>query len=195
MKKVLFLILASFLVLAACGNKEEDKSEDKKETKSSDKVDKKKEESKKSNDDKKEKSDKEDTNKKEDSTTDDTQQANNEQQTEAVEQPQSIQEPTEQEKMEANAKVAKQHGFTGIPNGDAGMLDENTPAYSNNQLDPETGLPNDDGITIHEDGRKTYKDELGHDKNILTPEDEARQAEENDITPEERAEVEASLNE
>ncbi|MGS5040210.1 hypothetical protein ACVDHH_01105 [Staphylococcus saprophyticus] len=28
------------------------------------------------------------------------------------------QEPTDQEKMEANAKVAKEHGFTGIPNGD-----------------------------------------------------------------------------
>lgn len=41
MKKVLFLLLASFLVLAACGNKEEDKSEDKKETKSSDKESKK----------------------------------------------------------------------------------------------------------------------------------------------------------
>lgn len=37
MKKVLFLLLACFLVLAACGNKEESKSEDKKETKESDK--------------------------------------------------------------------------------------------------------------------------------------------------------------
>lgn len=135
MKKVLFLILASFLVLTACGNKEEIKSEDKKESKSSSKDDKKKEESKKSNDDKKEKSDKEDTDKKEDSTTDDTQQENNEQQKEAVEQPQSTQEPVQQpqtvkeqpvqqeptlqEKANANAKVAKEHGYTGIPNGDA----------------------------------------------------------------------------
>lgn len=37
MKKVLFLLLASFLVLSACGNQEESKSDDKKETKSSDK--------------------------------------------------------------------------------------------------------------------------------------------------------------
>lgn len=29
------------------------------------------------------------------------------------------QEPTEQEKAEANARVAKEHGYTGIPNGDA----------------------------------------------------------------------------
>lgn len=89
MKKVLFLVLASFLALAACGNSEESKSEDKKETKASDKEseknDKEKDENKKSNDDKKEKSDKEDTEKKEDSNTnnnqqEDTQQANTEQQ-------------------------------------------------------------------------------------------------------------------
>ena len=43
MKKVLFLLLASFLVLAACGN-EESKSEDKKEAKASDKESKKDEE-------------------------------------------------------------------------------------------------------------------------------------------------------
>lgn len=41
MKKVLFLILASFLALSACGNSEETKSSDKKETKSSDKNSKK----------------------------------------------------------------------------------------------------------------------------------------------------------
>ena len=40
MKKLLFLLLSSFLVLAACGQ-EESKSEDKKETKSSDKESKK----------------------------------------------------------------------------------------------------------------------------------------------------------
>ncbi|ATH60708.1 hypothetical protein BJG89_10660 [Staphylococcus nepalensis] len=56
MKKVLFLILASFLVLGACGNSEESKSEDKKETKASDtkskKDDKKKDEDKESDKDK-----------------------------------------------------------------------------------------------------------------------------------------------
>ncbi|MFQ3803022.1 hypothetical protein ABLV88_08005 [Staphylococcus equorum] len=40
MKKLLFLLLSSFLALAACGN-EEEKSEDKKETKASDKESKK----------------------------------------------------------------------------------------------------------------------------------------------------------
>ncbi|PHK50751.1 hypothetical protein [Staphylococcus edaphicus] len=51
MKKVLFLLLASFLVMAACGNKEESKSEDKKETKTSNK-DSKKKDDKKSKDEK-----------------------------------------------------------------------------------------------------------------------------------------------
>ncbi|MDG0821704.1 MAG: hypothetical protein L0L09_13640 [Staphylococcus equorum] len=37
MKKILFLILATFLVLAACGNEEESKLDDTKETKSEDK--------------------------------------------------------------------------------------------------------------------------------------------------------------
>ena len=50
MKKVLFLLLASFLVLAACGQ-EESKLEDKKETKSSSKESKK--DDKKSEEDRK----------------------------------------------------------------------------------------------------------------------------------------------
>ena len=118
MKKVLFLILASFLVLAACGQ-EESKSEDKKETKSSSKESKK--DDKKSDDDKKETSNA-DNNQQEE-----TQQANTQQQTQSTqEQPQTVQEqspmqqePTAQEKAEANAKVAKEHGYTGLPNGDA----------------------------------------------------------------------------
>lgn len=118
MKKVVFLILASFLVLAACGQ-EESKLEDKKETKSSSKESKK--DDKKSDDDKKETSNA-DNNQQEE-----TQQANTQQQTQSTqEQPQTVQEqspmqqePTAQEKAEANAKVAKEHGYTGLPNGDA----------------------------------------------------------------------------
>ncbi|MGX0026522.1 cytoskeletal protein RodZ [Staphylococcus cohnii] len=119
MKKIVFLLLASFLVLAACGQEEKSKTEDKKETKSSSK-DKKKED-KKSDDDKKETSNA-DNNQQEE-----TQQANTQQQTQSTqEQPQTVQEqspmqqePTAQEKAEANAKVAKEHGYTGLPNGDA----------------------------------------------------------------------------
>ena len=118
MKKVVFLLLASFLVLSACGQ-EESKLEDKKETKSSSKESKK--DDKKSDDDKKETSNA-DNNQQEE-----TQQANTQQQTQSTqEQPQTVQEqspmqqePTAQEKAEANAKVAKEHGYTGLPNGDA----------------------------------------------------------------------------
>ncbi|WP_409328383.1 hypothetical protein [Staphylococcus saprophyticus] len=56
MKKVLFLLLASFLVLAACGNEEESRLEDKKETKASDK-ESNKDDKKKDDDKEKEKSD------------------------------------------------------------------------------------------------------------------------------------------
>ena len=118
MKKVVFLLFVSFLVLAACGQ-EESKLEDKKETKSSSKESKK--DDKKSDDDKKETSNA-DNNQQEE-----TQQANTQQQTQSTqEQPQTVQEqspmqqePTAQEKAEANAKVAKEHGYTGLPNGDA----------------------------------------------------------------------------
>ncbi|MEB8147423.1 hypothetical protein NGH48_04375 [Staphylococcus xylosus] len=125
MKKLLFLLLVSFLVLGACGNKEESKSEDKKETKSSKKDDKESNDSKKTND-KKDKSEEQVA--KQDETTQTQEQVNNEEQqlVQSQEQTPTQQEPTEQEKMEANAKVAKEHGFTGIPNGDAGMLDENS---------------------------------------------------------------------
>ena len=118
MKKVLFLLLASFLVLAACGE-EESKLEDKKETKSSSKESKK--DDKKSDDDKKE------TSNADNNQQDEKKQANTQQQTQSTqEQPQTVQEqspmqqePTAQEKAEANAKVAKEHGYTGLPNGDA----------------------------------------------------------------------------
>ena len=118
MKKVLFLILASFLVLAACGQ-EERKLEDKKETKSSSKESKK--------DDKKSEEDKKETSNADNNQQEETQQANTQQQTQSTqEQPQTVQEqspmqqePTAQEKAEANAKIAKEHGYTGLPNGDA----------------------------------------------------------------------------
>ena len=118
MKKVVFLLLASFLVLAACGQ-EESKLEDKKETKSSSKESKK--------DDKKSEEDKKETSNADNNQQEETQQANTQQQTQSTqEQPQTVQEqspmqqePTAQEKAEANAKIAKEHGYTGLPNGDA----------------------------------------------------------------------------
>lgn len=157
MKKVLFLLLASFLVLSACGN-EESKLEDKKETKESDKESKKDDDKKTDKD--KEKSD--DKSNEEVATQDETteqpvqsqeqvntqeqQPVQSQEQAPVVEEQPVQQEPTDQEKMEANAKVAKEHGYTGIPNGDAGLLEPADEYYSNDQLDPETGLPMDDAV-------------------------------------------------
>lgn len=158
MKKVVFLLLASFLVLAACGN-EESKLEDKKETKASDK-ESNKDDKKKDDDKEKEKSD--DKSNEEVATQDETteqpvqsqeqvntqkqQPVQSQEQAPVVEEQPVQQEPTDQEKMEANAKVAKEHGYTGIPNGDAGLLEPADEYYSNDQLDPETGLPMDDAV-------------------------------------------------
>lgn len=101
MKKILFLLLASFLVLGACGNKEESKSEDKKETKSSSKDDEKKDEGKKSNDDKKDESNKEDSSNAVNKQQDESQQANTEQQTQNVEQTQEQVNTEEQQPVQS----------------------------------------------------------------------------------------------
>ncbi|KKI52914.1 Phage protein [Staphylococcus equorum subsp. equorum] len=160
MKKILFLLMASFLVLAACGQ-EESKLDDKKETKSEDKESKKDDkDSDKGSDEEKDKSD--DKSNEEVATQDETteqpvesqEQVNTQEQqpvqsqeeAPVVEEQPVQQEPTDQEKMEANAKVAKEHGYTGIPNGDAGLLEPADEYYSNDQLDPETGLPMDDAV-------------------------------------------------
>lgn len=50
------------------------------------------------------------------------------------------------EEMEANAKVAKENGYTGIPNGDVGGAPTPDEYYSNDQLDPDTGLPMEDAV-------------------------------------------------
>lgn len=135
MKKLLSLLLASFVVLAACGN-EESKSEDKKETKASDKESKKDDKKKdnvKESDEEKQKSDDESNEKvaneepqsqEQQSTEEPVQsqeQVNTQEQqpVQSQEQAPTQQEPTDQEKAEANAKVAKENGYTGIPNGDA----------------------------------------------------------------------------
>lgn len=144
MKKVLFLLLASFLALAACGSNEESNSDDKKETKSSNEETKK--DDKKSNDDKK---------------TDDIkvkpeeQVATQDATTQTQEQTPTQQEPTEQEKMETSAKVAKEHGFTGIPNGDAGMLDEN---YSPEDDSEQTYDYDNNGVERTPSEQKAHED-------------------------------------
>ncbi|EJX17089.1 hypothetical protein SOJ_25380 [Staphylococcus sp. OJ82] len=134
MKKLLFLLLASFLVLAACGNEEESKLDDKKETKASDKESKK--DDKKKDEDKEKEKEKSDDKSNEEVANEEPQSqeqqsteqpvqsqeqvnAQEQQPVQSQEQAPVQQEPTAQEKAEANAKVAKEHGYTGLPNGDA----------------------------------------------------------------------------
>ncbi|MFH4917476.1 hypothetical protein [Staphylococcus cohnii] len=153
MKKILFLLLASFLVLAACGDNEESKSEDKKETKSSSKESKKKDENKKSNNDKKSNDDKKTNNEKDKF---EEQVATQDESTQTQEQINTQeQEPTDQEKMEANAKVAKEHGFTGIPNGDVGMIDEN---YSPEDDSEQTYDYENNGVQRTPSEQKAHED-------------------------------------
>lgn len=121
MKKLLFILMASFLVLAACGN-EESKTEDKKETKSSDKESKK--DDKESDEDKeKEKSDNK----------------SNEEvatQDETTEQPQSQEQMNTQEQQDSNKnnnEAQTQQGnrpFGGIP--PKGMTSEEYQLLENN---------------------------------------------------------------
>ena len=124
-KLLLTGVLSATLLLGVCGNED---NKDKPQDKKSESVEKKKEASKKSET-------KKDTDKKDNESTEQTEQV-------AIEEPQSQEqqpvEPTEQEKAEANAKVAKENGYTGIPNGDAhsdvpvGQQDEN---YANHDAE------------------------------------------------------------
>ena len=111
MKKILLATtLTGVLLLGACGNDESEKQEDSKKSES---VEKKKDTAKKSEP-------KKDTAKKDNESTEQTEQASTEEPNTQEQQSQEVaqQEPTNQEKAEANAEVAKQHGYTGIPNGD-----------------------------------------------------------------------------
>ena len=135
MKKLLLGLVLSFaLILGACGNDEVEKKDDSKKSES---VEKKKETPKKSES-------KKDTAKKDNESTEQTEQV-------ATEEPQSQeqqtqQEPTEQEKTETNKEWAKENIKGGT---DAGMLDPSVQPdsyYSNDQLDPDTGLPKDDAV-------------------------------------------------
>ena len=134
-KLLLTGVLSATLLLGACGNED---NKDKPQDKKSESVEKKKETPKKSES-------KKDTDKKETKEAKATQ--------ESVEQPITQEEPTqqqqqvestEQEKAEANAKVAKENGYTGIPNGDAhsdvpvGQQDEN---YANHDAEFYDSLP------------------------------------------------------
>ncbi|WP_239740915.1 hypothetical protein [Mammaliicoccus sp. M-M45] len=217
MKKLLVLLFASLLVLSACGEKKEESSskDDTKETKKEVKKDKPKKESDK--DKTKKESAKKSEPKTEEQTTEEV--TTNEQQTTQdatpTEEVAQEQAPTKEEMAqkfkngedvnglvdnEGNEYVQAQGGGDAMgyykPDGSFCTVGGCVSPEAQARMDRETENvqeENNSGITTHEDGRQTYKDELGHDKNILTPEEEARQAEENDITPEEREEVLSGL--
>ena len=129
-KLLLTGVLSATLLLGACGNED---NKDKPQDKKSESVEKKKEAPKKSEAKKEDKQDKTT----EENTTEQTEQVATEEPDTQEQQPVQ-QEPTDQEKAEANAEVAKQNGYTGIPNGDAhsdvpvGQQDEN---YANHDAE------------------------------------------------------------
>ncbi|MEX5697565.1 hypothetical protein [Staphylococcus nepalensis] len=130
MKKFLFLVLMFFLVLTACGSKEENKSKDETESKSLNKYDKidnkkKKSDEKKSKNNDKEKTDNKKVRSKESQSDEQSVQQVKQEPIQPQEQQPVQQEPTDQEIAEGNAKVAKEHGYTGIPNGDAHLTEDN----------------------------------------------------------------------
>ena len=149
-KLLLAGVLSATLLLGACGNED---SKDKPQDKKSESVEKKKEASKKSEA-------KKDTDKKE------TEEAKATQ--ESVEQPVTQEEPTqqqikptEQEKAEANAKVAKENGYTGIPNGDA-MFD--TPVGQHELSEEELA---------REEAKPEYQDVVETEEEVAEAEKEA----------------------
>ena len=180
MKKVLGLLLASFLVLAACGQ-EESKLEDKKETKASDE-ESKKDDKKKDEDKEKEKSD--DKSNEEVATQDETTEqpvqsqeqvnAQKQQPVQSQEQAPVVEEQTSQEIQGGNDAGAAEEqqafvresdpeyykqfeGKTGkdlppAPNGKHyGVTPTSEYSYSNDQLGPD-GLPREDAVATDENG-------------------------------------------
>src|SRR5699024_8276483 len=124
-----------------CSNDESEKKEDSKKSESVEKKDNDKKEATNKADSKKE--DKSNEQNEQESTQEPNTQ---EQQKQEVTQQEQHQEPTEQEQREANAEWNRQNVEGGT---DAGMLDPSSQPdeyYSNDQLDPETGLPKDDAV-------------------------------------------------
>lgn len=172
MKRLLGTLFAATLVLSACSqddNKEDEnkKSESTTEKKADDKKDKKTKEDKKSKEEKKSQENEDNKSTQEDNSTEeqDTQEtASNEQ----VQSQQQTQEPATQEQqqtqqvnnnqnseydnasgllnqdqMEANARVAKENGYTGIPNGDIGAAEE-MEAYAKQRYEEDKNINDED---------------------------------------------------
>lgn len=159
MKKLLIPLFSSLLLLTACGNSgnsdESNKETAKNETKTHEKENKNKEKTQKKKNEKNNNQEKQENSESteqvnEESVNDQaniensfTQQNVNEQNQQKVDSNQehyqsNTQEPTYEEQMRANAAVAKQHGYTGIPNGDMGATEEMNEFLQNQNNNHET---------------------------------------------------------
>lgn len=152
MKKLLVTLFAATLVLSACSQDDTKEDENKKaesttEKKADDKKDKKTKEDKKSKEKKKSQENEDNKSTQEDNSTEeqDTQetatneQVNNNQNSEYD----STSGLLNQDQMEANARVAKENGYTGIPNGDIGAAEE-MEAYAKQRYEEDKNINDED---------------------------------------------------
>lgn len=152
MKRLLGTLFAATLVLSACSQDDTKEDENKKaesttEKKADDKKDKKTKEDKKSKEKKKSQENEDNKSTQEDNSTEeqDTQetatneQVNNNQNSEYD----STSGLLNQNQMEANARVAKENGYTGIPNGDIGAAEE-MEAYAKQRYEEDKNINDED---------------------------------------------------
>jgi len=172
MKKLLGTLFAATLVLSACSQDDTKEDEDKKsesttEKKADDKKDKKTKEDKKSKEEKKSQENEDNESTQEDNSTEeqDTQETATNEQVQSQQQTQETatqeQQQTQQannnqnseydsasgllnqDQMKANARVAKENGYTGIPNGDIGAAEE-MEAYAKQRYEEDKNINDED---------------------------------------------------
>ena len=172
MKKLLGTLFAATLVLSACSQDDAKEDENKKsesttEKKADDKKDKKTKEDKKSKEEKKSQENEDNESTQEDNSTEeqDTQETATNEQVQSQQQTQETatqeQQQTQQannnqnseydsasgllnqDQMKANARVAKENGYTGIPNGDIGAAEE-MEAYAKQRYEEDKNINDED---------------------------------------------------
>ena len=161
MKKLLGTLFAATLVLSACSQDDTKKDENKKaesttEKKTDDKKDKKTKEDKKSKEEKKSQENEDNKSTQDDNSTEeqDTQETATNEQVQSQQQTQQANNNQNneydntsgllnQDQMEANARVAKENGYTGIPNGDIGAAEE-MEAYAKQRYEEDKNINDED---------------------------------------------------
>ncbi|EHR86211.1 hypothetical protein [Staphylococcus hominis] len=172
MKRLLGTLFAATLVLSACSQDDTKEDENKKsesttEKKADDKKDKNTKEDKKSKEEKKSQENEDNESTQEDNSTEeqDTQETATNEQVQSQQQTQETatqeQQQTQQannnqnseydsasgllnqDQMKANARVAKENGYTGIPNGDIGAAEE-MEAYAKQRYEEDKNINDED---------------------------------------------------